>query len=155
MKMNTNRAWLLNKAAQEDGCYVSAGGLADFLDREEQTPGNFSPMRHAFARFVQLARRERRLSIEQFAAKSDVELIELLKIETEENHEPAVETVRRIAGFLEVPEKKLMALAGLHISEDAQLQTEALKFAARSASVEKLTRKEHADLEGMVKVLCL
>jgi transcriptional regulator with XRE-family HTH domain len=154
MKMNTDKAWLLKKAAEEDGCFVSVGGLVDSLEQSEQPSGNVVPLRQAFVRFIQLARRERRLSLEQFAEKVDVDLVELFKIETEEHHKPAIRTVHQIAGFLQIPEKKLLALAGLLQVKDAQFQTAALKFAARSAPVEKLTRKEHSDLEEIVKFLC-
>ena len=70
-----------------------------------------------------------------------MDLVELFKIETEEHHKPAIRTVHQIAGFLQIPEKKLLALAGLLQVKDAQFQNAALKFAARSAPVEKLTRK--------------
>ena len=154
MKMNTDKGWLLKKAAQEDGCFVSVGGLVDALEQGERPPGNVIPMRQAFVRFVQLARRERRLSLEQFAEKVDVDLVELFKIETEEHYKPAIRTVHKIAEYLQIPEKKLLALAGLLQVKDAQFQTAALKFAARSAPVEKLTREEHSDLEEIVKFLC-
>lgn len=154
MKMNTDKEWILEKAAQEDGCLVSVGGLIAALEQSESAIGNVIPLRHAFIRFVQLARRERRLSLEQFAEKVDVDLAELFKIETEEHYTPAIRTVHKIAEFLKIPAKKLMTLAGLLQVKDAQFQTTALKFAARWAPVEKLTREEHSDLEEIVKFLC-
>ena len=153
MKMNTDEAWLLKKAAQEDGCLVSVGGLVDALQQAEPPSSNVIPMKHAFARFTQLARRDRSLSLETFAENVGVDLIELFKIETEEHYRPAIQTVHKIAEFLKVPEVKLMALAGLLQVEDAQFQTAALKFAARSVPVEKLTREEHSDLDGIVRIL--
>jgi transcriptional regulator with XRE-family HTH domain len=153
MKMNTDREWLRRKAEQEDGCYVSVGGLVEALEAREPQP-NLVPMKPAFVRFIQLARRERRLSLEQFADKVDVDLAELLKIETEEHYKPAIRTVHKIAEFLNVPEKKLLALAGLLQMKDPQFQTAALRFAARSAPVEKLSQQEHSDLEEIVKLLC-
>jgi hypothetical protein len=62
--------------------------------------------------------------------------------------------VHKIAAFFKVPEQKLMALAGLLQVKDAQFQSAALKFAARSAPVEKLSREEHSDLEEILKFLC-
>jgi transcriptional regulator with XRE-family HTH domain len=153
MKMNIDKDWLKKKAEQEDGCFVSVGGLVDALEQNEQA-SNIVPMKPAFVRFVQLARRERRLSLEQFAEKVDVDLVELVKIETEEHYKPAIRTVHKIAEFLKIPEKKLLALAGLLQVKDPQFQTAALKFAARSAPVEKLSQQEHSDLEEIVKLLC-
>src|SRR5262249_39869459 len=129
------------------------GGLVEALE-EKDLGANLVPMKPAFVRFIQLARRERRLSLEQFADKVDVDLAELVKIETEEHYKPAIRTVHKIAEFLRVPEKKLLALAGLLQVKDPQFQTAALRFAARSAPVEKLSQQEHSDLEEIVKLLC-
>jgi transcriptional regulator with XRE-family HTH domain len=112
------------------------------------------PIKAAFVRFVQLARRNKGLSLEQFAEKADIDLAELLKIETEEQCKPAIRTVHKIAEFLKIPEKKLLALAGLLQMKDPQFQNAALKFVARSAPVEKLSQQEHADLEEIIKYLC-
>jgi len=154
MKMNTSKEWLRKKAEQEDGCYVSVGGLVQALEQTGHGASNVIPIKHAFVRFVQLARRERRLSLEQFAVKGDVDLVELLKIESQEHYKPALRTVHKIAAFLKVPEQKLMALAGLLQMKDAEFHNAALKFAARSAPVERLSKEEHSDLEEIVKFLC-
>ena len=39
----------------------------DALEQAAQTSSNVIPFKHAFARFLQLARRDRKLSLEQFA----------------------------------------------------------------------------------------
>ena len=154
MNMNENRDWLVRKAEQEDGGFVSVGGLVDALEQAQQTSNNLVPFKLAFSRFLQLARRERKLSLEQFANKVDVDLAELLNIETDEQYTPAIRTVLQIAEFLKIPEKKLMALAGLLRVKDAQFQNAALKFAARSEPVEKLSQEEHSALEEYVNFLC-
>jgi transcriptional regulator with XRE-family HTH domain len=155
MKMNTDKNWLRRMAEKEADCFVSVGGLIGSLEeREKASKGNVIPMKPAFVRFVQLARRDKRLSMEEFAERVDVDLAELMKIETEEHYKPALRTVHKIAEFLNVPEKKLLALAGLLKAKDPQFQTAALKFAARSAPVEKLSQQEHSDLEEIVKLLC-
>ena len=154
MNMNKNRDWLVRKAEQEDGGFVSVGGLVDALEQAQQTSNNLAPFKLAFSRFLQLARRERKLSLEQFANKVDIDLAELLNIETDEQYTPAFRTVHQIAEFLKIPEKKLMALAGLLRVKDAQFQNAALKFAARSEPVEKLSQEEHSALEEYVTFLC-
>jgi transcriptional regulator with XRE-family HTH domain len=154
MRMTTDLNWLKRKAAQEDGCIVSAGGLVNSLEQREQACSNVVPLQHAFVRFVELTRRERRLSLEQFADKVDVDLVEMVKIVNEEHYKPAIRTVHKIAEFLKLPEKKLLALAGLLQVKDSEFQTAALKFAARSAPVQTLSKQEHSDLEEIVKFLC-
>jgi HTH-type transcriptional regulator, competence development regulator len=153
VKMNTDKNWLRRKAEQEDGCFVSVGGLIEDLEGMEQT-SNVIPIRAAFKRFVQLERRKRGLSLEQFAEKVDVDLVELLEIEKEEDYRPAIRSVHKIAEFLKIPEKRLLALAGLLQVKDPQFQKAALRFAARSAPVEKLSQQEHSDLEEIIKFLC-
>jgi HTH-type transcriptional regulator, competence development regulator len=154
MKMNQSSKWLMKKAEQEDGCLVSVGGLVDSLEQGEEAATNLIPFKHAFVRFVQLARRNRKLTLDQFAERADVDLGELLRIETDEHYTPAIRTVHQIAGFLKVPEKRLMVLAGLLKVKDAEFQRAALKFAASSEPVEKLSQEEHAALEEYVKFLC-
>ncbi len=154
MKMNRDQAWLQKKAEGEDGAFVSVGGLVNTLGQATQTTSNIIPLKHAFVRFLQLARRERKLSLEQFAAKVDVDLSELLNIEADEHFVPALRTVHQIAKFLKIPDQKLMALAGLLKAKDTKFQKAALKFAARSESVEKLSEEEHAALEEYINFLC-
>ena len=35
MNMNKNRDWLIRKAEQEDGCFVSVGGLVEALEQAD------------------------------------------------------------------------------------------------------------------------
>ena len=153
MKMNTDLELLRKRAELEDGCFVSVGGLVESLEERERA-SNAIPMKPAFVRLVELARRERSLSLEQFAERVDVDLAELVWLETQATYTPAIRTVYKIAEFLKVPDKKLLALAGLLQVKDPQFQTAAMRFAARSAPVEKLTQQEHSDLEEIVKLLC-
>jgi hypothetical protein len=56
MNMNENRDWLIRKAKQEDGCFVSVGGLVHAMEQaQHQTSSNAIPFKRAFARFLQLA----------------------------------------------------------------------------------------------------
>ena len=154
MKMNTDRDWLRKKAEQEDGCFLSVGGLVETLEQNEQAAIQMIPFKHAFVRFLELARRERRLTLDQFAEKADVDVVELVRIEANEHYKPAIRTVHQIAAFLEIPEQKLMALAGLLRVKDPLFQNAAMTFAARSESVEMLSQEEHAALEEYIKFLC-
>jgi hypothetical protein len=66
MTMNTDKDWLRKKAQQEDGCFVSAGGLVEALAEREQAPAD-------------VALRNRRLALVQFAAEVDVDLADARK----------------------------------------------------------------------------
>ena len=138
MNMNKNRDWLIRKAEQEDGCFVSVGGLVDALEQAEQPSTNIIPFKHAFARFLQLARRDLKLSLEQFAKKVDVDLAELLNLETDDQYTPSIRTVHLLADFLMIPEKKLMALAGLLRVKRAPFKHSPFKLHSRSKPVDTL-----------------
>jgi hypothetical protein len=84
MKFNKDRNWLAKRAEQEDRHFISVGGLISRIDPEWQADVSSMPnvetTKTAFVRLLQLARRERRLSLEQLAQKVDVDLGELVKI---------------------------------------------------------------------------
>ena len=157
MKFNRHRNWLVKRAEQEDRHFISVGGLISRIDPEWQAEVSATPLveatKAAFVRLLQLARRERRLTLEALADKADVDLAELVKIETDESFKPTPRTVHQLAAFLKLPAKKLMVLAGLSQVKDFGLQQASVRFAARSEPVEDLTPEEHAAFEEYVKFL--
>lgn len=154
MKFNTDRRWLQKQAELEDNDFVSVGGLITSIGALHDKSLVPELTRPAFVRLLDLVRREHRLSVEQFADRLDVDLAELIAIQTDEHYRPTPRTVNRIAHFLKIPEQKLFVLAGLARVRDAEFQTEALRFAARSQRIEELNSEEHAALEQYVKFLC-
>lgn len=157
MKFNTDRKWLERRAEQEDRHFISVGGLISTLDPTCQTEiasvPNVETTKTAFVRLLQLARRERRLSLEKLAERADVDLAELVKIETDETFTPGLRTVSQLASALELPAKKLMVLAGLLQVKDPSLQQASVRFAARSEPIGNVSPEEHAALEEYVKFL--
>jgi HTH-type transcriptional regulator, competence development regulator len=157
MKFNRDRNWLIKRAEQEDLHFISVGGLISRIDPEWQAEVSATPLveatKAAFVRLLQLARRERRLTLEALADKADVDLAELVKVETDESFKPTPRTVHQLAAFLKLPAKKLMVLAGLLQVKDFGLQQASVRFAARSEPVEDLTPEEHAAFEEYVKFL--
>ena len=151
--MNRSKEWLLKKAEQEDGCFVSVGGLVDDITKIETSPQAFESTRAAFVRLLQLARRAKGLTREELAVKADVDTGELASIETDAHYLPTPRTVYKIAQYLKLPEKKLMALSGLVQLKDPQFSEAAIQFAASSEPVEKLTREERKALEEFVRFL--
>jgi transcriptional regulator with XRE-family HTH domain len=157
MKFNTDRKWLERRAEQEDRHFISVGGLISTLDPTCQTEVAETPSiettKTAFVRLLQLTRREKQLSLEMLAEKADVDLAELLKIETDEAFTPGLRTVHQLASALDLPAKKLMVLAGLLQLKDPHLQQASVRFAARSEPIGNVSPEEHAALEEYVKFL--
>jgi HTH-type transcriptional regulator, competence development regulator len=104
MKFNKDRNWLTKRAEQEDRHFISVGGLISRIDPEWQADVSSMPnvetTKTAFVRLLQLARRERRLSLEQLAQKADVDLGELVKIESDESFKPTPRTFTGWQNFL-------------------------------------------------------
>jgi HTH-type transcriptional regulator, competence development regulator len=154
MRFNTDPEWLKKQAALEDNCFVSVGGLVLAVEDLEQQAQRVNAVHTAFVNLLNLTRREYKLTWEQFSQKVDVDLAELMGIESDENYKPTPRTVTKIAQFIQVPAEKLFILSGLARARDIQFEEAALRFAARSQPVKELTSEEHEALKEYVKFLC-
>ena len=145
-----NSEWIEEMAKQEEGYHsFSVGGLASEFDAEiRPSPDS----RAAFTRFIDLARRNQKLSIEALAGAADVDLRELVGI-LEEGISPSPRAVYKLAGVLGVPIRRLLELAGLAEARDPVFVDAAVRFAARSEPTAALTKHERAALDEFVKVL--
>ena len=157
MIIERTKEWWLARAVREGDAAVSAGLLAidpvagdppaagDGLQHEEN--------RSAFGKFVNLMRRRQGLSIERLADKAELDASEVLIIEDDIHFVPEPRTVYKLAQVFDVPQRKLMELAGLAAANDDELRREAVRFAARSESMERLTDAESAALEAFIAAL--
>jgi transcriptional regulator with XRE-family HTH domain len=157
MKLARSKDWWMARARREGDAAVSAGLLA-FDPAPEERPSNvqtatFEETRIAFGKFVNLMRRRRGFSMEQLADAADLDASELLVIEDNVHYVPEPRTVFKLAQTFEVSQQRLMQLAGLAAANDVGLRQEAVRFAARSESVQKLTPEESSALEVFVAVL--
>jgi transcriptional regulator with XRE-family HTH domain len=145
-----SREWLRKMAEIEDTCpSVSVGGMACELDMLGPAHSNMQPI---FGRFVEFARRQLGMSVEQLANAADIELSEIVEIEMHDANIPRVRTVFQLAKALKIPEGRLMEVAGL-VTPRPETSHAALKFAARSEPTSKLTVIQREALEEFVKVL--
>jgi transcriptional regulator with XRE-family HTH domain len=153
MKVGRSKEWWLEMAALEDDAEVGAGVLA--LESQSLTiPERVSNAAEiAFGRFIQLMRRKHGLSLEQLSTKVDVDLEELIGIEENSSYRPEPRTVYQLSNMFKVSNAKLLELAGLRTSTSDNLREEAVRFAARSESTERLTSIEKAALESFVAIL--
>lgn len=157
MRLERSKEWWMSRARREGDAVIGAGLLA-FDPAPEERPLSASAFpaeenRIAFGKFVNLMRRRRGLSMEQLADAAEVDASELLVIEDDLHHAPEPRTVYRLAQTFEVSQRRLMQLAGLTAVNDVGLRQEAVRFAARSESVQKLTPEESSALEAFVAVL--
>ena len=144
-----SREWLAAMARAEEGfASFGVGGLAT----EPESPAIPLEARTAFTRFVDLARRQRKLTVEALANEADLDLGELVTI-MEANAAPSTRAVYKLATVLGVSMRKLLELSGLAEARDPTLAEAAVRFAARSEPTVALTKEERAALDEFVKVL--
>jgi hypothetical protein len=93
------------------------------------------------------------LSIEKLAELADVDMADIVCIEDDLHYVPEPRTVYRLAEIFSVPQQRLMQLAGLAVTADKTFREQAVRFAARSESTQKLSAEERAALEAFVSVL--
>lgn len=151
MKLNTPKQWF-EKSARLEGDSAVGAGLPAFF---HETGAGLAAieLRLAFGRFVALMRRQLGLSIEQLAHRADVDVAELVTIEEKLDYVPEAMTVYNLARTFRTPEKSLLQLAGLTVRKDPAFVQEAVRFAAKSETIAKLTKEEQAALESFVAVL--
>lgn len=156
MKLERSKDWWMARARREGNAAVGAGLLA-FDPAPEERPSSVQAAaedtRIAFGKFVNLMRRRRGFSMEQLAEAAELEASELLVIEDDVHYVPEPRTVFKLAQTFEVSQRRLMQLAGLAAANDVGFREEAVRFAARSESVQKLTPEESSALEAFVAVL--
>jgi HTH-type transcriptional regulator, competence development regulator len=157
MRIDRTKGWWLALADSEGDEPVGVGLSARGPDRCAGALHPVTPPAEgtliAFGKLVELMRRRSKLSVEQLADKASLDVSELMKIEEGMARSPEPRTVYRLAQTFKLPEQRLMQLAGLAVANDSGLQLEAVRFAARSESIQKLTREENAALEAFIAVL--
>jgi HTH-type transcriptional regulator, competence development regulator len=158
MNFNISKEWLLKHAEEDDKVEISAGriGLEDLIAHKKALGASKEPMEApvpAFGKLINLCRRSKGLSMEQLAERARVDLSELINIEHDLRYRPEPRTVYQLSGVLDLPNEKLLQLSGNMVIRDMRFEQSVVKFAARSESVDKLSREEHRALEEFVKYL--
>lgn len=155
MKINVTKAWCEKMARREACAEIGAGLLAvdPIFDNEFVSEAFSDETRFVLQRFIELGRRGMNLSVEQLAEKADIEISDLISIEADIHHLPEPRTLYQLAQVFDVSQGKLMELSGLTKPKDVNYLEEAVRYAARSESIEKLNPEEQAALDGLVSVL--
>lgn len=157
MKMEISQEWCIRMAQLEGDAEIGAGRLAiDPVFDGAPAPVATSDdegSNIAFGRFVRLMRRRRGLNLEKLAHDADVNMVDLVEIESNPRHKPEPRTVYQLANYFNVPRSSLLQVAGLTEPKDARSFDEAVRFAARSEPMTTLTPEEGAALESFVAVL--
>ncbi len=150
--LNIDPKWLLSQAAKENNTTTSVAGLFLILNTE-QTPQVSPPTEaKAFARLIQLMRRERNLTEDALSKLANIEIQELREIESGLSTSPEPRTVYMLAETFGLPAKQLMQLSGLVAQRDKELDEAAVRFAA-SSNIGELSKQEREQLEEFVSII--
>lgn len=157
MKLERSKEWWLAQARREGDAPVGAGIMAfDPKPEQEAAPRPVEALeevRIAFGRLINLSRRRRGYTLERLAEIASLDPSELLKIEDDVRYVPEPRTVYQLAKTFEFSHQYMLQLAGLAAANDDGFRHEAVRFAARSESFEKLTPEETSALEAFVQIL--
>jgi hypothetical protein len=157
MKLEIKREWCLAAARREGDAEVSAGRIAfDPKPEVEGAPVQGLPveaMQLAFGKLVNFMRRKQSWTIEELAKHAKVDAAELLLIEKEVRHQTEPYTVYQLAHVFNLNPKALQQLSGLAVVRNHEVVDEAVRFAANSDSIEKLSPDQTRAVEQFVAVL--
>ena len=155
MTFKINKDWCRKAGARESGLNIGAGIIAadPMFTHEADVDDSPDASRLALGRFINLMRRNQGLSIEGLAHKADIEIGDLYSLENNATHLPDARTLYQLSEIFDVSQEKLMGLSGLTHSNDDHYVEEAVRYAAKSASVEVLSDDEHSILNGFISVL--
>lgn len=147
-----DRDWFRHLANREDQCdSVAAAGMAEELGLL-RSPRKEAP--RVIGRLIELARRSRGYTVEHLAEVADVDLIEIVEIETNDHAQPSVRSIHNLAEALGLPPSKLMELSGLSVARNhSRLREAAVRFAARSETNAALNADEKEALDEFVRML--
>lgn len=156
MKLNEmSDSAFLKWAKAEDCAPVTSGSLRGAFEKSEtEAPEHSVPvMKFAFGSLITLQRRKNAWTIEELARRAEIDLDEAVSIEEDPSFRPEPRAVYQLAKVLSLPTKKLLVLSGNAEQVSPRLEQAAVKFAARSRAVEKLTEAEMNALSEFVSEL--
>ena len=110
------------------------------------------PLRYAFQDLVRNLRRRQGLSVDDLAAKMDIDRSEVVAMERIPGYHPQPRTLRKLADFSGIPSERLLALVGA-VRPSPEVAEKACRYAAQSESSAKLTPEERRILDEFVTAL--
>ena len=158
MKLAITREWFERRSKLEGDSDIAVGTLAYDPLPEPASPLEVSDSsdtsRIAFGSLVELKRREAGITRETLAEEVGVDLSEIISIERDAHFRPEPRTVYNLASKFKLPSKALQQLSGNATIKDSNLDSHALRFAARSGEQsKKLSPEQKRALEEFVAYL--
>jgi len=111
-----------------------------------------SDLHRGLGALLQMLRRRDRLSTEDLAIAAVVDLTELQAIESDPTVTPHPRTIHQLASYFNLPQRSLLVLSGA-LDVGQEVRDQAVRFAAKSTGLSKLSREEKNLLSEFVRFL--
>lgn len=157
MRFERSKEWWLARSRAEPEVPIGAGVAASDTPADNGQPAvagaEVAAPAARFGEFVHLLRRQRGLSVEQFADAVNIDLSEAQTIEEDVFYCPEARTVYYMAKAFNLPQGGLNELAGITVANDHTAIEGQQRYAARSQSRSALSSVELALLNAIVAAL--
>ena len=110
-------------------------------------------LRYAFHLVVQMLRRRHGLTVDALARRADVDREEIIAMERNNAYRPSPLTLHKLCRFYEIPERRMLVLAGAIKEAPQGFSERASGFAAQSESFARLTEEEQKALDDFIQFL--
>jgi transcriptional regulator with XRE-family HTH domain len=162
MEMLISPDWLRRKVESDPDVDTDAGPSINLLEAIGMfLPAELIPAEEnkvvrvveAFGVLARQLRRQKQWTIEELAMRARVDAEDLRQIERDPHYRPRPRVVHQLSAVYGVPERPLMKLSGATITRDHDFEEKAMRFAAKSDDMSKLSREEQQALNEYVKYL--
>ncbi len=158
MKFEQIRDWLARKAHIEDSCVAAGGVSLDELRHDAEartvTPAVLADVPTELGRVVRYVREQRGWSRSEIADLADVDLKDVVQIETVVGYSPGPRTLTHLADACGFSRQRFQQLA-MHVvpREQSIAGTVQLAFAARSKGLSSISPSDFESIRALVEVL--
>jgi transcriptional regulator with XRE-family HTH domain len=162
MEMLISQDWLRRNIASDPDLDTDTGPSLAVLESigmflpdnlAVQDSGKVVRLVQAFGVLVRQLRRHRQWTVDELARRARVDVEDLRSVERDPHFRPRPRLVHQLATVFDVPERALMKLSGATITRDVHFEEEAIRFAAKSDDMSKLSKDEQRALNEYVKYL--
>jgi transcriptional regulator with XRE-family HTH domain len=114
---------------------------------------DWTQLHEALSALVQLLRKRDNLSEEELAKHARIDVTEIRRIECDRSYIPPPRTIYQLEQTFKLPRRTLVKLSGLTKAHSKEFTEEAVRFAAHSKAIQKISRHERRLLNEFVKFL--
>lgn len=122
--------------------------------KEHRTKNESKTIFHDFGLFVEMLRRRDQLTRDELAEKADIELSEVVRLETEPNYDISPRALYQLERCFRLKENTLGRLSGAIMSLNSEAQDRIVRYAAQAKHANHLNDQEQQILDEVIALLC-